>query len=106
MILCQVRSDVVLFEERSVYLRGRLRRVCPQACLLLKTGESVAFFMGKRVLCNPVKHQLKKQTGKHFHPPMSNGGSTSGAPQLRSAKEVAFFQDGSLLKSFSLPLCA
>lgn len=45
--LGQVRSDVGLFEERSLYFLGRLRRVCPQACLLLKTGETVAFSWGR-----------------------------------------------------------
>lgn len=62
------------------------------------------FFTGKRGLCNPVKHQLKRQTGKHFHEvTCADGGAASGVPQLRSAKKVAFVQDGSLLNSSSYP---
>lgn len=53
------------------------------------------FFMGKRGLCNPVRHQLKRQTGKHFHEvTCADGGATSGASQLRSAKKWLLFRMG------------
>ena len=75
----------------------------------MPTGPSPAedrrkscFFMGKRGLSNPVKHQLKRQTGKCFREvSCADGGATSGAPQLRTAKKVAFVQDGSSFNSSS-----
>lgn len=51
-------------------------------------GKKTCFSMGKRRLCNLVKHQLKRQTGKCFHGVTicADGGATFGAPQLRSPK--------------------
>ncbi|KAM7046645.1 LOW QUALITY PROTEIN: tenascin-N-like [Acridotheres tristis] len=58
-----VEWDQLWFSLKRKVFVGRLRRVCPWACVVLKTGERVTCSWGKEGVCDPGKC-LKKQAGK------------------------------------------